>query len=110
MNNLLFDFLLVFRKKFKADLVLPFDDIADFKVDHFASSLRIWLLEAIFCCIVNRAKRGYHAVVADDSLSDLGALLDIVRSTRRYFIKEYLFGNAASECDSDHVTELLLRI
>jgi len=102
--------LLVLCKQLVAHFILLLNNFVDFGIDHFASLFGIRLLESIFSRIVNGAERVNHAVVADDALCDLGALLDIIGGASRNPFEEDLFRYATAECHCDHVTELVLGV
>lgn len=89
--------------------VLLVDNLEHFVVDHLTRALREGLLHAL-SGIVDGAEAVNHAVLADDTLRYLRALLDVVTSARSDLSEEDLLSDAASESNCNHITQLVLRV
>jgi hypothetical protein len=103
-------FIFICFNQFFALLILIINDLSDFSIYHLTGPLTEGLLVSLRVRVVNRAEALHHAVLADNALGYLGALLDVVRGSGRYFTEEDLLSDSATESDRYHVAKLLLGV
>ena len=77
-NYLLFQLILVLKNKRSALFVLPVNDLSHLYVYHLAGSLGVCLLVAFLIGVIYCSEGVNHTILANDALSDLSALFDVI--------------------------------